>query len=336
VVLLEARDFQVTIYAARVAGGHDGGTQLPPLVSHVACALWLPMWSSLVGSTRSDYERKELEWARRSYLRFAELGSEAGVDPVKHHEFFTEDEVRQGLTIPPEYGTIFPSFEQKWDRDLPVLPAGIAPLAYRQTVETLTVATPLYLAWLRRHYCSLGGLLQAGVQFGSLDEIHCLEADVVINCLGLGASYIFNDDDLTGRKGEILVLPRVEKFNVSLGWGEYCIIPRRDALILGSLYLSSFEDGQPERCNAERILQVVARWPSWIGASPLPENFQSLSRRFPVDHLAGIRPCRKSGVRLHQANVDGMDIIHNYGHGGGGVSLSWGCAEYLRSLLTHH
>ena len=42
----------------------------------------------------------------------------------------------------------------------------------------------------------------------------------------------------------------------------------------------------------------------------------------------GLRPFRKSGVRLEKEKLgDGRTVIHNYGHGGSGFTLSWGCAE---------
>src|SRR6266403_367922 len=42
----------------------------------------------------------------------------------------------------------------------------------------------------------------------------------------------------------------------------------------------------------------------------------------------GLRPFRKSGVRLEAGKLsDSRTVIHNYGHGGSGFTLSWGCAE---------
>lgn len=43
--------------------------------------------------------------------------------------------------------------------------------------------------------------------------------------------------------------------------------------------------------------------------------------------LVGLRPYRTIGPRLEAVKVGGKDVVHNYGHGGGGVSLSWGVAE---------
>src|SRR5260370_31674717 len=47
----------------------------------------------------------------------------------------------------------------------------------------------------------------------------------------------------------------------------------------------------------------------------------------------GLRPFRKSGVRLELEKLaDGRTMIHNYGHGGSGFTLSWGCAQSVFGL----
>lgn len=46
----------------------------------------------------------------------------------------------------------------------------------------------------------------------------------------------------------------------------------------------------------------------------------------------GLRPYRTSGFVLRAEGVDRQTIVHNYGHGGGGMSLSWGCALLARDL----
>lgn len=45
------------------------------------------------------------------------------------------------------------------------------------------------------------------------------------------------------------------------------------------------------------------------------------------------RPFRPAGPRLESEKIGGKTIIHNYGHGGSGWSLSWGYAEAARNLL---
>lgn len=52
--------------------------------------------------------------------------------------------------------------------------------------------------------------------------------------------------------------------------------------------------------------------------------------------IVGLRPFRKPGPRLEAVSVGSKDVVHNYGHGGGGVSLSWGVAEMAASLAKDY
>jgi glycine/D-amino acid oxidase-like deaminating enzyme len=48
----------------------------------------------------------------------------------------------------------------------------------------------------------------------------------------------------------------------------------------------------------------------------------------------GLRPYRDDGVRLeHEKTIDGLDIIHCYGHSGSGITLSWGCAKDVVEII---
>ena len=47
----------------------------------------------------------------------------------------------------------------------------------------------------------------------------------------------------------------------------------------------------------------------------------------------GLRPCRAGGVRVAAEKLrDDRTVIHNYGHGGAGFTLSWGCAQTVLEL----
>ncbi|XP_047995991.1 D-amino-acid oxidase-like [Leguminivora glycinivorella] len=54
-----------------------------------------------------------------------------------------------------------------------------------------------------------------------------------------------------------------------------------------------------------------------------------------VKHWTGLRPGRDQ-VRLETEIVDGKLVIHNYGHGGSGVTLFWGCASNVLDLLQEN
>jgi len=53
---------------------------------------------------------------------------------------------------------------------------------------------------------------------------------------------------------------------------------------------------------------------------------------------AGVRPHREVTYRLEPdtQTIAGKLIIHNYGHGGAGITMSWGCAEVVCEMLLQH
>src|SRR5690606_32002800 len=54
--------------------------------------------------------------------------------------------------------------------------------------------------------------------------------------------------------------------------------------------------------------------------------------------VAGLRPCRRGGLRLEAETLDTgagggrKTVVHNYGHGGCGVTIGFGCAEIAADL----
>lgn len=55
-----------------------------------------------------------------------------------------------------------------------------------------------------------------------------------------------------------------------------------------------------------------------------------------VTPIAGLRPYREGGIRLEHEVVDGLQVIHNYGHGGAGLTLSWGTVWESLRIAEHH
>jgi D-amino-acid oxidase len=52
-----------------------------------------------------------------------------------------------------------------------------------------------------------------------------------------------------------------------------------------------------------------------------------------IEHRVGLRPARPE-VRVEGELIDSWRCVHNYGHGGTGVALAWGCAQDVRALVT--
>lgn len=141
----------------------------------------------------------------------------------------------------------------------------------------------------------------------------------------------FSDDQMTGLSGQI--------FEVSLG-GEfqktnevhsvsmpddsrpaYIVANSESAWLGGTAMPVSFEMGKfrPDY-QAEEESRVVRQVEQLAGVQLNPN---------PGDHQRriGIRPYRNQ-VRVERIESDhSIPIIVNYGHGGAGISLSWGCAN---------
>src|SRR5688572_17358424 len=86
-------------------------------------------------------------------------------------------------------------------------------------------------------------------------------------------------------------------------------------------------------CIAPGVLASCAR----ASARTVPYTGRRLARvqmspARVIRHVAGLRPFRRSGFRVAAESWGDKTIVHNYGHGGGGVSLSWGTAALALEL----
>jgi len=73
-------------------------------------------------------------------------------------------------------------------------------------------------------------------------------------------------------------------------------------------------------CAARTPARTSSRPP--IALAPVNVSWSRVIRT-----TVGLRPFRPSGFVLRAEKVDGRTVIHNYGHGGAGMSLSWGCGQ---------
>jgi D-amino-acid oxidase len=181
------------------------------------------------------------------------------------------------------------------------------------------VSMPVYLGYLMARLDRAGGRLREA-EFGSLAEAAALTtAPVIVNCSGIGARRLVPDLDVTPVRGQVVVTgnPGLSEFFIGVGEepGEVSYyFPHGDVAVLGGTEEMGNWSLEPDPATAERILRACAAvQPRLRGATA-------------AEHRVGLRPWRPS-VRLEAEALDGgRTLVHNYGHGGAGVTLSWGCA----------
>ncbi|MGK4003367.1 FAD-dependent oxidoreductase [Sorangium sp. So ce1036] len=264
--------------------------------SAVAGALWFPFQAS-------PPERVNA-WSRRSLdelTRIAREHPEAGVDLLTCYE--AADDTR-----PPWWAPSVPDLSL----DPAPHPLG-APYSLRFTAPRVDPA--LHLPWLEAQ-------LESPVRLERVRSLAAVEGAWVVNCTGLGARALTGDAELLAVYGQVAITePGDLPLDVALGDERdesalVYVIPRRREVVIGGCAVPSADNRPltPDPARTDAMLQRVRA----AGLSP----GRLLGAR------AGLRPVRSS-VRLEREGR----IIHNYGHGGAGYTLAWGCADEVRTLL---
>ncbi|MEU3734453.1 FAD-dependent oxidoreductase [Streptomyces sp. NPDC033538] len=180
-----------------------------------------------------------------------------------------------------------------------------------------------HLPWLRERLVAAGGT----VETRAVADLAEADAPVVVNCTGLGARELVPDSAVRPVRGQLVVVenPGVRTWLVSTDpvSGEVTyFLPQPGRLLLGGTAEEDAWSAEPDPAVAEAIVRrCAALRPEIAGARVL-------------GHLVGLRPARHS-VRLERdALPDGRLLVHNYGHGGAGVTVAWGCAREAAGLAS--
>ncbi|MFJ9543626.1 FAD-dependent oxidoreductase [Streptomyces sp. NPDC101225] len=177
-----------------------------------------------------------------------------------------------------------------------------------------------HLPWLRERLVKAGGVVEERTVAG-LSEA---DAPVVVNCTGLGARELVPDASVRPVRGQLVVVenPGIRTWLVSTGPdGEMAyFFPQPGRLLLGGTADEDAWSLRPDPAVAEAIVRrCAALRPEIAGARVL-------------GHRVGLRPVRDA-VRLEREVLHGERVlVHNYGHGGAGVTVAWGCAEEAAGL----
>jgi D-amino-acid oxidase len=196
------------------------------------------------------------------------------------------------------------------------LPAG-APAGTRCVVPVIDMGR--YLPWLL-DACRAAGVVVRSARVDSLADV---PGDVVVLAAGLRSGPLLGDGSGFPVQGQVVRLadPGLTEWvlDEENPGGVTYVVPRGRDVVCGGTAVEGADGTEPdpdvERDVLERTLALV---PALRGA-------EVLSR------AVGLRPGRPE-VRLDRTEVEGRPVISCYGHGGAGVTLSWGCAEDVVAL----
>jgi D-amino-acid oxidase len=183
--------------------------------------------------------------------------------------------------------------------------------------------TTIYLDYLAARFLKAGGEIHANVYFKNLEDVDS-KFEFVINCAGIGARALVPDIDLEPHRGQVAIVPRIEDLFCAIVCDDTPLmyaIPRENDCVFGGTNDVS-DNLAPDPETTSRIVAECSRVLNIDKPSVLAER-------------VGLRPFRRSGMRLERDQLrDCRTVIHNYGHGGAGFTLSWGCGQEVLDLAT--
>ena len=180
--------------------------------------------------------------------------------------------------------------------------------------------TSRYLDYLQERLGNAGGEIRVSCHLDQLEEAPN-DFSLVLNCTGIGARTLVPDPEVEPHRGQVVIVPKID-LPCALVCDDsplmYAIPRTADCVFGGTNEVSA--SWIPERSQSR---QIVAECVRTIGIEPPA----ILAER------VGLRPFRRAGICLREERLrDGRRVIHNYGHGGAGFTLSWGCAKAAQML----
>lgn len=265
--------------------------------SAVAAALWYPY--------RAYPFERVTAWSATTYAELVRLAADDATGVV----------VRPGTELlrepapTPWWASAVPALEL-----LPEVPTGYAA---GWAFDAPVVEMRAYLPWLVARIEALGGTVTR-MALSALPDL----AEVVVNAAGLGARLFAGDGSVVPVRGQVVY---VEQVGLERWWldesGPTYVIPRsRDIVVGGTDDEGDWSRAVDEATGKELLARARDLVPALRGARILGQR-------------VGLRPARPA-VRLEAASTPvGGRVVHCYGHGGAGITLSWGCADEVAELV---
>ncbi|KAK7475015.1 hypothetical protein BaRGS_00033762 [Batillaria attramentaria] len=287
-------DARVTIFADKF--GND-------TTSSGAGGIYRPTGQLIKGVSEETLKKWVTDsWEYFSSLAMSPLAKETGQtlaplykDIVFHFRHLTPEELRK-LNFKSKYGCFF---------------------------TTVITQTKKFMPWLMTQFKEKGGK----VEFRTVTKIEELaDFDIVVNCSALGSQQMLQDRSMYPVKGQLVHVkaPWIKTFVYCEGSPEPTyFIPHDDYIIIG---------GTRERGNYQKDFSPATQEDILRRAADI---LPQVKEGEVVGNWTGLRPSRDP-IRLEKellfVNGKKLRVVHNYGHGANGVSLSWGTAKVAAQL----
>ena len=298
-VVFAERGFRTTILAEQVGQQATSGA---------AGALWFPY--------DAEPADKVIPWALATYKVLVDLIKDprSGVSMIELRQYCRTGEIQI-----PEWASnpvILSEVEGSLNISDPVFNSGFS-------LRVPLMDTTIYLDYLADRFRKAGGSISPGVRFQKFEDVDP-KFDLVINCAGIGARELTLDSDLEPHRGQVVIVPKIDNLNCAIVCDDdplmYAIPRTNDCVFGGTNDVSN--NLNADSATTKAIVSECARVLKIDNPGVLRER-------------VGLRPFRKSGVRLEKEKLrDDRTVIHNYGHGGSGFTLSWGCAENVCEIAV--
>ncbi|WP_280310594.1 FAD-dependent oxidoreductase [Nocardia abscessus] len=192
--------------------------------------------------------------------------------------------------------------------------------------EVPLVEMPTYLPFLSAQVDAAGArrVLRTVARLGDLAD---LAPDVVVNCAGLRAAELVGDPEVYPIRGQIV---RVTNPGLSVSvrdeahpLGRAYVHPRANDCVLGGSLDTGEWDTTPNLDLTRSILRRCRELAPALADSEVLET------------VVGLRPGRREvRVELDTTALPGIPVVHNYGHGGSGITIGHGCALESAALVA--
>lgn len=262
------------------------------------------------------------QWVRDSWefyygLATSELAGETGQSIVSGHIVAHEPQNKY-FTLMKELAPEFCELSQEQLKKM-----NLSRYKYGYAFTTV-ITQPRFMTWLMEKFKNAGGKVKRSTISG-LKELNS-SFDIVVNCCGLRGAETVQDSSMYPIKGHLIYLqaPWQKRFFFTTD-GTY-LLPHDDKLIVGGLKDKGNWSMSLDQDISKQILsRATALVPQLKGAKIIGE-------------WIGLRPGRESGTRLEFELLDcdlgrKLPVVHNYGHGGHGITLGWGCGRHAARLV---